>query len=95
MTPGQVIETDGLRITVLRVNEEGRPQEARFAFDRPLEDPSLRWFAWRDGAYRPFPLPAPGESSKIPALSIPTMVRQVAEAQSRAWAAILDGQMTR
>jgi len=31
-----------------------------FHFDRPLEDPTLRWLCWQDGVYVPFTPPAVG-----------------------------------
>jgi hypothetical protein len=39
---------------------DNRPVEVVFRFDVPLEDPTLRWFAWENGAVVPFTPPAVG-----------------------------------
>ena len=40
--------------------EDGRPAEAEFTFDVPLEDPSLRWLHWKNLEFLPFTPPAVG-----------------------------------
>jgi hypothetical protein len=81
MNTGHVVETDGMRVTVLAVNSAGRPVHVRFEFDQPLESDSLRWYTWQDRAYRPMELPQIGGSKRIPALPITTAVRQILEAE--------------
>ena len=81
MTVGETVETDGMRVTVLAINREGRPVHVRFEFDLPLEAESLRWYTWRDRAYRPFKLPEVGETVTIPAIPITTAIRQILEAE--------------
>ncbi|MBL7646333.1 MAG: hypothetical protein JNK74_09120 [Candidatus Hydrogenedentes bacterium] len=63
---GDRFSLDGLEIEVIAATREGVPSEVRFRFDTPLEDPSLRFVSWRDGAYVPFFPPAPGASVAVP-----------------------------
>lgn len=84
MEIGQVVETDGLRVTVLGVNYAGRPVHVRFEFDRPLESESFRWYSWRDRAYRPMALPAVGGTTTIPALPVTAAIQQILDAEIRA-----------
>ena len=48
---GQHFELPGLSITVQALDLQGDPAEVLYEFPVPLEDPSLRWMSWRDGAY--------------------------------------------
>jgi hypothetical protein len=41
---------------------DGRPAEATFRFDRPLEDGSLRWLAWGPLGFESFSLPDRGQT---------------------------------
>ena len=59
---GDVITLPGLRVEVTAATLAGGPTDMTFTFDRPLDDPSLRFLAWQGGAYVPFTLPAPGEA---------------------------------
>jgi hypothetical protein len=65
---GQEIDLPGMRGQVTALTPDGRPLEIRFQFERPLEDPSLRWLQWdwKKGTYRSFPLPGVGESVRVP-----------------------------
>ncbi|MCC6694528.1 MAG: hypothetical protein IT365_02755 [Candidatus Hydrogenedentes bacterium] len=83
MRAGQVIQTEGLTVTVLSVTPDGRPDHVRFQFSRPLEDASFRWLTWRDGAYRPFTLPPVGGSVVIPELTIQSALEQLVASQVR------------
>jgi hypothetical protein len=65
--PGDQVRLSGFEITVRRVTPDGRPQEVAYRFDRSLEDPSLRWLTWQDGAYRPFAPPRSGEAVSLSA----------------------------
>jgi hypothetical protein len=65
--PGDQVTLPGFEITVRRITGDGRPEEVAFRFDRPLEDPSLRWLVWRDGSYRPFAPPRMGDTVQLAA----------------------------
>ena len=71
--PGETIRTEDFEVTVTTVTEDGRPAAARFQFDLPLEDPTLRWLHWKQGELQAFPLPAVGETVTVPR-SLPAMV---------------------
>lgn len=73
----QIILTD-LIIEVTEVSEIGLPTEVKFTFNRPLEDDSFKWLYWNwkpdenskpgDASYleyRPFEVPAIGESVRL------------------------------
>ncbi|WP_147332955.1 hypothetical protein [Archangium gephyra] len=57
---GAQVKLQGMTVTVLEDNGEG-PTRVGFTFDTPLEDPSLVFIRWKDGALRPFTPPAVGE----------------------------------
>jgi hypothetical protein len=79
MTDGETVKLSGINIEVLRTDDKGWPLDARFRFDRPLEDPSLLWYTAamvpirhrRSGRvinverYLQVPLPAVGESATV------------------------------
>jgi hypothetical protein len=69
--PGERIELPNLTVEVRGVNPEGLVTEASFRFDLRLEDPSLRWVHWQDGALVPFQPPAVGATSTLPAPTLP------------------------
>lgn len=64
---GERITLTGTEITVTEVTPDGRPAAARFRFDVPLEDPSLRWLQWREGTFVPFIPPPTGSTVTLPA----------------------------
>ncbi|MCB9849512.1 MAG: hypothetical protein H6817_02270 [Phycisphaerales bacterium] len=64
--PGDVIKVTGMTVEVTATTDDGRPATAKFTFDVPLDDASLLWLQWRDGAFVDFPLPAVGEIVKLP-----------------------------
>jgi hypothetical protein len=43
----------------------------RVHFDVDLEDPSLRWLQWKNGAYAPFEPPAVGNTVTLPSVIVP------------------------
>jgi hypothetical protein len=61
------VELPDLTITIRRVTADHRPAEVAYRFAVPLDDASLRWRVWRDGAYRPFVPPAIGGGVELPA----------------------------
>jgi hypothetical protein len=60
MHAGDVVALEGVRVEVTAVAGDGGPSDVTFTFDRPLEDPSLRWLAWQGHEYVPFALPPVG-----------------------------------
>lgn len=57
---GQKVNLTGVSIEITAMTNDGRPAEASFCFNKPLEDPSLVWLQWKDG-YEKFTLPAVGQ----------------------------------
>jgi hypothetical protein len=51
---------------VVAVEEGGSPSHVTFTFDRSLDDPSLRWLAWKDGGFVPFTPPPLGQRVSVP-----------------------------
>lgn len=70
MATGQRVRLTGLTAEVTQIIGDGLPAEVAFRFDVPLEDPSLRWLAWRrelgSVRYASFQLPRVGESLRLP-----------------------------
>ena len=66
MHAGDRIALERLSIEVVDVSVSGVPTAARFRFDVPLDDVSLVWYHWSDGAYRPFTPPAVREEMVLP-----------------------------
>src|SRR6478609_5347589 len=67
MPAGTRVALTGVSVEVTRADEHGRPFEARFHFDRSLDDPSLVWRAWGRSGYQPFVPPRPGVTITLPA----------------------------
>lgn len=65
--PGDQVEVPGFSAQVLETTADGAPSRVEFRFDRPLEDPSLRFLIWSGDGYAPFVLPRVGEWAVIPA----------------------------
>jgi hypothetical protein len=63
---GYTVEVTGMRVEVAELTEDGRPAVARFQFEAPLEDQTLRWVQWNRGAVEPVTLPPVGGSTTIP-----------------------------
>ena len=63
---GHSVDLTGMRAEVLELTADGRPAAARFTFDVPLEDPSLRWVQWDRLKVEPVELPPVGGSIEIP-----------------------------
>jgi hypothetical protein len=66
-SPGQYFELPGLSIVVEALDVQGDPEQVLYEFPVPLEDPSLRWMIWQDGAYVPWTPPAVGQTQTISA----------------------------
>jgi hypothetical protein len=69
MHPGDEFTTAGLKLTVLEVDQGGRPLAALVRGDAPLDAGSPRWMAWIDGGPAALELPRPGESRTLPPAS--------------------------
>jgi hypothetical protein len=59
--PGQRVRLAGMDVEIMAVTG-GLPTRALFTFPVALEDPSLRWVCWQDGAYVPFAPPEAGKT---------------------------------
>jgi hypothetical protein len=70
MRLGEQVELTGMTVEVTALTADGRPAEARFRFDRPLDDPSLRWLRWEDGVYVRFEPPPVGEKVTLPPVAV-------------------------
>ena len=75
MKKGDTIRLTGLTVEVTEVTNDGRPIEALFRFDVPLEDPSLRWVVFKDMAYIPFTPPAIGKTVQVEGPTFADIVR--------------------
>jgi hypothetical protein len=58
---------DSVEFRTTERTRDGRPLRVLVRFDRALDDPSLRWLAWRDTGFVPFAPPAPGTPVTLPA----------------------------
>ncbi len=63
---GDRIELTGLTIVVSDMTGDGRPAEVQFRFDTPLEDESLAFLYWVDGAYAWWTPPPIGTTVEVP-----------------------------
>jgi hypothetical protein len=63
---GEQVRLTGLTVTISALTVDGRPAEAVFRFDVPLESPSLIWLCFRGDGFEPFTPPAVGEEVEIP-----------------------------
>lgn len=64
---GSKVEVAGMSVTITRLTPDGRPAEALFRFDIPLEDPSFVWLHWTRKGYAPWVPPPVGESAHLAA----------------------------
>lgn len=71
---GDRVQLDGLSVEVSALMPDGRPAEITVLFESPLEDEGWLFLQWRARGYEPFPLPAIGESSVLPALDLPDVL---------------------
>jgi len=65
MQLGETVQLSGVTIEITALCADGRPAEATFRFDVPLEDPSLRWLRRTDGEFVPFTPPAVGQTVNV------------------------------
>ena len=69
--PGDSVALSDMTATVLHTTGDGRPDEIRYRFTVPVDDPSLRWTQWTAKGFAPFTLPAkPGETVRLERLPL-------------------------
>jgi hypothetical protein len=64
---GAVVRLPEMKVTVTEVTDDGRPQAAEFEFRRGLDRPGYLFLVYDKGKYRPFNLPAAGQTVELPA----------------------------
>jgi hypothetical protein len=62
---GEQVRLTGMTVTIASLTADGRPAEAMFRFDRPLESPSLIWLCFRGRGFEPFTPPAVGQETEM------------------------------
>ncbi|QEH34672.1 hypothetical protein OJF2_32130 [Aquisphaera giovannonii] len=62
---GDEVKLTGMTVAIRSVTPDGRPEEASFRFDVPLESRSLLWLCFREGRFEPFTPPAVGQGVEI------------------------------
>jgi hypothetical protein len=63
---GERVKLTGMTVTITALTADGRPDEATFRFDEPLESPSFVWLCFRGDGFEPFTPPAVGQEVEIP-----------------------------
>jgi hypothetical protein len=58
---------------IMAITEDGRPRTVHFIFDSPLEDPSLRWFAYEGLHLVEWSPPHAGEGKKLNPITIDSL----------------------
>jgi hypothetical protein len=64
---GDTVRVPGLTYVIDAISQDGRPAALHVVFDAPLEDPRYRFHAWDVIDFRPFDVPAVGDSTQLPA----------------------------
>jgi hypothetical protein len=62
---GERVQLTGMTVTITELTHDGRPAEASFQFDVPLESPSLMWLCFRGNRFEPFTPPPVGREVEI------------------------------
>ncbi|MEW6237875.1 MAG: hypothetical protein AB1656_21010 [Candidatus Omnitrophota bacterium] len=62
MAVGQKVLMTGMSVEIASLTADGRPVEAIFRFDVPLDEASMRWMQWKNGVYVPFVPPSIGQT---------------------------------
>jgi hypothetical protein len=62
---GEHVKLSGMTVEITDLTADGRPAEAVFRFDEPLESPSLRWLCFRGNHFEPFMSPPTGQETTI------------------------------
>ena len=71
MPPGTQVKLTGFDVEVLHTTPDGRPDDVRFTFDVPLEDPDLVFYRWDEDKFVRFTPPAIGQQVALPGASAP------------------------
>lgn len=66
MPVGSRVDVRGMTVEISSWNAEGRVDQLRVRFDRPLDDPSLRWMGTVDLRSVPLTLPEEGGVLHLP-----------------------------
>jgi hypothetical protein len=64
---GRVIRLSEMSVKITDVRADGRPRQARFTFAAELDSDRYLFLYWAGGEYKPFKLPRPGETTRLPA----------------------------
>lgn len=75
MRAGEKVRLSAFEAEVLSASPDGRPQSVKFTFSKPLNDPSLRWYAWEGGHFIPFTVPGVNQRATIPGTSFAQLLR--------------------
>jgi hypothetical protein len=70
---GQRVSTGLFDAEIRRISVDGRPEVVAFVFHRPLDDPSHRWVAWRDGRLEEVSPPAVGDETRLAAVHLTSL----------------------
>jgi hypothetical protein len=65
LATGEQVRLSGMTVTIDSLTADGRPDEATFRFDVPLESPDLLWLCFRGDGFEPFIPPAVGQEVEI------------------------------
>lgn len=66
MKIGQEVALTGLTVKILSLTKNGIPQNVKFTFEKPLEDPDYKFVCWKNMEYQPYKLPEIGETDFLP-----------------------------
>jgi hypothetical protein len=62
---GEHVKLSGMTVEITALTADGRPAEAVFQFDEPLESHLLRWLCFRGNRFEPFMPPSVGQEVTI------------------------------
>lgn len=62
---GARVRLSDLTVQIIDLTADGRPRTVDLTFDRPLDDPSLRFTEWNGDTLVPFAVPGLGEWRRI------------------------------
>ena len=63
--PGTEIDLEGMRVRIEHTADDGAPTRVRYIFDRPLEDPSLRFFMVSPAGLLRYPMGPVGSTVRV------------------------------